>query len=521
MAGTASADSALRRYTRSVFDAFADMPHRGSGTHYEARAARILSRLAGESTGARVDSQPFAVDLSSGAWNVALHGAILCSVLGLAWLGGLGLSAVWGPGSTPASLGPLGTVPFPVALTCLAASLVLLVSRWMAGSSGWGVFSFFLPNADSSNVIVSSFARGDDSASIRLPCEKQWEARFRASGRKRLVILSAHYDSARCLPPMSAPGPLQRALLAALKNSISALPTFFYFVLIACFGLSSALAFLDPAGGLMSGALGWVAAILTLAGFIVAAVEAIVAGLSVDKPFEQGFNDDLSGVVAALGAFSRLCPAPDNEGLAETAVMVLLAGSEENGLRGSTVFSRTVLRAAVECFGIEGVFLVNADSVSGGRLKAAPSEHNFTGGLRGGDPAFGRAATAFLRGRRLGQAEADEHFTRDEQALCLLPRDDGFGYAIDYDGSALAACTDMTAFCAPPGFNGKLRAFSVVSVAEGSGPIAQPRDYHQPSDTWATLFLASEPQNYATVLALSLALSDLAAEIDRGGFDGP
>ncbi|MBL8968420.1 MAG: hypothetical protein JNG85_15550, partial [Spirochaetaceae bacterium] len=73
--------SRLRRFSRAAFELFADMPHRGSGTHYEARAARMLGRLAGEALGGRVDLEPFAVDLSSGAWNVALHGSLLCVFL--------------------------------------------------------------------------------------------------------------------------------------------------------------------------------------------------------------------------------------------------------------------------------------------------------------------------------------------------------------------------------------------------------------------------------------------------------
>lgn len=579
MAGSGRADSRSRRYVKAVLDAFADMPHRGSGTHYEARAARLLTRIAEASLKGKVESQPFAVDLSSGAWNVALHGSILCSILGLGWLAGLGISSAYGSGRGPVPMGFLGTVPWPVAVLCTVTVAVLIVSRWMAGRCGWAIFSFLLPNADSSNVIISTFAPPDKEL-LRAPLEKQWADRFEKAGKRRLFIISAHYDSARCLPPTNNPTSKWKSLLAALKNGIGIIPTIAYFLLLACFAASTVIAFLGGLPGPVGGILGHVLAALAVLGFIVACAEAVIAGLSVNKPFEQGYNDDLSGVAAALGAYFRLCPksvpaaakAREEDGgsatkimsaigsaigtalggligsaegqapqaaiaggllpgdilpeaeeppLEKTGLIVLLTGSEENGLRGATEFRKVVLKAAKDHFDLADIHLVNVDSVSGGSIYAAATERNFMGARRGGDPGFAGRATGLWATPLLTKAEADSHFTEDEEKAILLPVQggdgivSGYGYAIQPQPDPVAACTDMTAFCSKWAWNHHLPAFTLVSVGKDSGPIPQPRDYHQPSDTYETMFRPDEPGNFGTVLGLSLALADLVREIDK------
>ncbi|MBL8965706.1 MAG: hypothetical protein JNG85_01785, partial [Spirochaetaceae bacterium] len=181
-------------------------------------------------------------------------------------------------------------------------------------------------------------------------------------------------------------------------------------------------------------------------------------------------------------------------------------------------------------------------SVSGGELVAAAGERNFTGAIRSGDPDFARKAVAFLRGPRLAQTAAAEHLGAVEIERCLVPAEGGpagagdgpgaaeaagsgggeasYGYRLALEEEPLPACTDMTGFCSLKGVNRRLRAFTVVSRAAGSGPLPQPRDYHQPSDTFETLFLESEPENFGGVVALSLALADLAVEAGAGSFDG-
>lgn len=561
--------SRLRRFSRAVFGLFADMPHRGSGTHYEARAARILGRLAGEALGGRVDLEPFAVDLSSGAWNVALHGGLLCVFLLLDWGLGLGMAAAYGPGGRSVRLGFLGAVPLAFVAAAFALCLLFLFSRRMAGRKGWGIFSFFVPNADSADIVVSTLPALRDGASLRLEPAERWRRRFAASGKKRLIVFAAHYDSARCLPPQKGKGAPPRFLLAALKNGIGTIPTAAYLALALTFAAAGVLAFVDPGGALMGGPFGQALAALVLVALVVAAVEAAVAGASVNLPFQQGYNDDLSGVVAALGAFFLLAPGAGTgegkglleEGIVEgagrrevedSALMVLLTGSEENGLRGSLEFAKRALAPALEVFGERGVLLVNLDSVSGGELVAAAGERNFTGAIRSGDPDFARKAVAFLRGPRLAPARAAEHLGAVEIERCLVPAEGGaraadggargaggaadgagaagesgaaggpaaYGYRIALEEEPLPACTDMTGFCSLKGVNRRLRAFTVVSRAAGSGPLPQPRDYHQPSDTFETLFLESEPENFGGVVALSLALADLAVEAGAGSFDG-
>ncbi len=154
----------------------------------------------------------------------------------------------------------------------------------MAGKGGWGIFSLFVPNADSASGIVSSLAGGEDGSVLRQGEVERWKRRLAASGGKRLLILPAHYDSARCLPPTSGKGAPPRFLLAAIKNGIGLIPTFSYSLMGLVFLASAILGLVDRQGGLMRGAIGWILAFVAAFSFIASAVEAIIAGQSVDRP---------------------------------------------------------------------------------------------------------------------------------------------------------------------------------------------------------------------------------------------
>ncbi len=153
----------------------------------------------------------------------------------------------------------------------------------------------------------------------------------------------------------------------------------------------------------------------------------------------------------------------------------------------------------MEVFGLGRVLFVNLDSVSGGELFASPGERNFMGALRCGDPGFARDAVGFLHGPRLTAGAAASGYRDGESEACLLPSaEGGYGYKLAFEPEPLPACTDMTGFCSVAGLNRLLRAFTIVSRDRASVPRQQPRDYRQPSDTIATLFLASDLGNFGT-----------------------
>ncbi len=506
----------------SFFRTFAEMPHRGSGTSFEPRAARQLSAMAGQGLHARTELQGFAVDFSSGAWNVAIHGVALIGLLLASWTGGLLAAAVWGLGGHSVDLGLLGRVPWPFTLAAFASCLVCLFSRIAAGVRGWNLVSFFVPNADSANVIISTLAPpGADQ--LRARQEDAWKSRFRESGKKRLLVLAAHYDSARCFPPMMGSAAPPRWLMEALKNGIGLLPTIAYLALAAVLGtaLVLGLADIDPFDASVAA---WVLRFLVLAAIVLgigtAGLEALISSRSADLPFNPGLNDNLSGVAVIFGALTRILPLDGTSGLdlRDTVLMAVFTGSEENGLRGSSEFSRSVLAPAVGVFGADRVMLVNLDSVSGPGLIAAPSERTFSAGTRGGKLRFAEQAVELLSSPFIPAVLARAEMSQAEIDACLTGPGP-YGCGIRLEKPPLAACTDLTGFCSGKGLNHVLKVFSLVSKVPGSGPPPQPRDYHQRSDGLETLFLASEPENFGSVVMLAMGIEELVAKAEAGLFD--
>ncbi len=115
----------------AFFRLFASMPHRGSGTYLEARSARLLAESVERESSATDETESFAVDLSSGAFSVALHGVVLTLSTLLLWVAGLASAATRGAGPLPMRLGILGSVPaaFAWAILALALGLAAWASR--------------------------------------------------------------------------------------------------------------------------------------------------------------------------------------------------------------------------------------------------------------------------------------------------------------------------------------------------------------------------------------------------------
>lgn len=499
------------RYLERFFRLFAEMPHRGSATPNESRAARLLTRRLEEDTAADVELQPFPVDTSSGAWGVAVHGLLLLFVTPGIWLAGLAAAWIAGLGPLPVQLGFLGRVPFPFAVTALTWCIALIASRFVEDKIGFHLGSFFVPNADSGNVIATSLPKLDPTGgNLRMPDRNRWKGRFeaaKADGQtKRIVVLMGHYDSARRLPPGETPG----ILVPAVKGGMGLLPTVMYVLLAAALATACVLGALGQDDIAHSGATGFIVALaLTLAAvgaLVVAAIEAGEAGHSAALPYVQGMNDNLSGAAAVYGALGSVLPLEGERTLSpDTHVIAAFTGSEENGLRGASRFSRDVLRPAIETFGVEQVQLINLDSVSGGRLLVRPKERTFTGRRIGGVPSFADTFHRWARQVHLSATDAGNVLTPQQIGSCLVAAPGGYGLELEYRPDPLPACTDLTGVWAglPSGKRRKLRGFSIVSrQTRVDDPLMRPRDYHLESDNADALFLDEEPENFGTVAAL-------------------
>jgi len=503
------------RYLEDFFRFFAEMPHRGSATPNEPRAARLLTRKLEADTSADVELQPFAVDVASGAWGIAVHGVLLFAVTVAVWCAGLAAAWTWGAGPLPVRLGFLGTVPFPCALVVLLWCLAMLVSRLWVDKFGFNIASFFVPNADSCNIIAASLPRLEPAGDTpRMSERDRWTKRFhdaKIAGTRRIVVLMGHYDSARRLPPGKTP----RFVLAALKNGMGRLITVMYLVLGLALAAACVLGFFGLNGAAYSGWVGiGVSLVLTLAAVMAltaAFVEGVMAAQSASLPFVQGMNDNLSGVAAIYGAIVKALPPVGARALRQgTQVITAFTGSEENGLRGASLFAKDVMAPAMQVFGEANVELINLDTVSGGILRAMPREVNFSGRDVGGLRPFAEGFHAWASGPRISAAEADASLTQAQRDSCLVPATGGaFGLRLEYAREKLPACTDLTGVCAglPRAFRRELRGFSIVSrQTGGDDPLSRPRDDHQESDKVDTLFLDQEPANFGTVAALAMIL---------------
>ncbi|MBN1243389.1 MAG: M28 family peptidase [Spirochaetales bacterium] len=518
----------------AVFGALERLPDRASGTYHERRAARLLSELAdarlngaapgGASPGDaspdgaarrfRLGHQGFAVDLSSGAMNVAAHGALLLALTVFPLLSGA-LRAAFGelgPESL-ARFGPLFALPASSLAFAAAGALLLFVARFLPGAFGWSIFSFLVPNLESGNVIV------DDLPVVpRVPVAetkggtfdvevRRWKDRFAAARagaeetapHGRLVVLAAHYDSARALP---GDGFLtkRRFFAAILKTGFAVVPALAYFACVLVLGFF-ALAALAPDSSLASWAVswpGWAAIGLLAFGLGFSGLEMAMAMKSSNLPYVQGYNDNLSGVAAALACLEDLASGPPLPG--NPAFMLALTGSEENGLHGSIAFARRTLRHAVAEFGAENVSVWNFESVSGARLRATCAERTFSGFVRSGDPEFAREYAASL-------PSAGAPAAGTAPLYAGAPTLDGtWAMPLEVCFEPMAACTDLTGFTAPRAFRKRLRILT-FSAPERTG-MEKPRDYHRLEDD------AENAEGYTDSIA---AAALLVADAVRSG----
>jgi hypothetical protein len=221
-------------------------------------------------------------------------------------------------------------------------------------------------------------------------------------------------------------------------------------------------------------------------------------------------NDNLSGAAAIYGAIAKALPRVGTRTLRPgTQVIAAFTGSEENGLRGASLFAKNVLAPAMKRFTEANVELVNLDSVSGGTLLVRPREVNFSGRRVGRALQFAQEFQVWASGPRVSASDASFMLTPEQVGSCLVPASGGaFGLRVQYVARPLPACTDLTGVWAGlrRASRRKLRGFSIVSRQSGDDPLWRPRDYHQESDNVDTLLLDEEPDNFGTVAALALIL---------------
>ncbi len=486
---------------REIFARLRPLPDRASGTYHERRAARLLLEQA-EARFAprfRVSHQGFAVDLSSGAANIAAHGVIFVALalvpplvgLGRIWLGEYGPPAALAAHPALARFGSFMIPKASLAVSALGA-LALFVARFLPGATGWSVFSFLTPNLESGNVLVDELPEsprpgrdevGDGPYDVEAAW---WKERFRlASGAaptdppganprgRKLAVLAAHYDSARALP--EAPALMGSGTLTSiLKAGFAIVPAASYLACALALGgvlALSARAAPDAAGTMIgAAALG----VLWLVGLFFAATEMAKALESANLPYVQGYNDNLSGVAAAFACLDDLAGA-GNRSPDAPLLMMALTGSEENGLHGSIAFAKRVLVHAVERFGAANVEVWNFESVSGERLRVCDAERTFSGLTR-------RGAAGMLEAYARRLDPSAEPYPKDPLIYSGEPElEPGWRFPLEVSREPMAACTDLTGFTAPRALRKRLRILT-FSSPWAKDSLGRPRDYHRLED---------------------------------------
>lgn len=502
----------LRELIKEFISAFKEMPNRASGNYLEQKSSGIISHFTEALFSCKTVFQPFAIDYSSGSWNVALHSIFfLVFSAGGVFIGKLfyrftAVGFVW----QTVNFGFFGQVPVFFLLLSFIFCLLILLSRISASFSGWSLFSFFIPNAESGNIICAS--------------RKEKEG-----PKKKLIIFSAHYDTARCLPPSGKNKFLYTVVSRLAKNGLSVAPTLAAIVICLLF-------FLHVFFSLSEGLSFWLI-ILGLIALIIVIIEGAVSSQSSDLPFNPGFNDNLSGVSVLIGLMGLLFPkvpgrsryvsdelqkalgdiADKGPKQADTDYLFVFTGSEENGLRGVVHFRQNYLDKYIKDYLKNNIYTINLDSVSGKYIKMFNKEKDFAGLTRGGNEKFIDLCDrtfkekTFEKNYLLGfftEEEIAAYFEKDKNGrdkyTCILPK----------CNEAIQACTDMSGLCSV--FDKKQNIITIVSrETDKEEAMSMPRDYHSLEDSYEKMALYNNGQYLGPVYFLVFALYNLAGELEN------
>jgi hypothetical protein len=507
----------VKQFIDSFLGMFKEMPNRASGNYLEQKSAVIIKNFLGPIFDIDSEYQPFAIDISSGSWNVALHSIFfIISSVGLMLLGYISFMFSASSGAQTVRLGFFGPLPTIYPLLSAVFCLLIIISRFFATYKGWSLFSFFIPNAESGNVECRS--------KLTVPGTQQ---------TRKLIIFSAHYDTARCLPVtgLGFLGDLARRLA---KNGLSVFPTIASIVIFLVFLIH--LIFALPA---------WLSIVLVILGLlalVLIVVEAIISEKSANLPYNPGFNDNLSGVGVLTGimaenipnaspppsvsrfvpqdAVDAIQPAPNKKpfnNTNNTDFIFVFTGSEENGLRGSTEFRANYLKALETQYGKNNIYIINIDNVSGKVLKIFNAEKDFAGLKRGGNQAFLHTFEDFIRNRAqfdksyletfFTDVEIGRHFSEKivGSSLKYLPN-------LNIDPTFIPSCTDMSGMCSCCD-----RTRNIITIVGREGLADSdymPRDYHQLTDTYEKMCGVKDGEYISPIYFLAFALSEFARYID-------
>ena len=495
----------VKQVIDSFLGMFKEMPNRASGSYLEQKSAVIIKNFSRSIFNVETRHQPFAIDISSGSWNIALHSIFfLISSVGLTLLGYLSFMFSASTEARTVCLGFFGRLPAIYPLLSAIFCLLIIISRFSVSYTGWSLFSFFIPNAESGNVICRPKSGGPGPKS-------------------KLMIFSAHYDTARCLPATGL-GILGDLAKRIAKNGLSVFPTIASIIIFFVFLIH--LIFALPA---------WLSIVLVILGIlalVLIVVEAVLSGQSANLPFNPGFNDNLSGVGVLTGIMaqnfpnanpldSRFVPpeaaaairtAPGEITFDKTDLIFVFTGSEENGLRGIAEYRANTMKMLEAQYGKDNIFIINLDNVSGKALKIFNAEKDFAGLKRGGNKEFLDFVAEFINVKRFDEPYLKTFFTDAEIARHFSKTNAEYSLKLDIDRTFIPSCTDMSGMCSCCD-----RTRNIITIVGHESPAADdymPRDYHQLTDTYEKM-VGGDGEYISPIYFLVFALSEFAKHIDK------
>ena len=503
-------NKSVRNIIREFVDLFKDMPNRASGNYLEQKSAMCIKNFTESMFECRTVSNPFAVDLSSGSWNTALH-SIVYFVLSAAIIL-VGLLSRWLAGSTDTrqmvELGFFGDIPIISLIACLTVCALITISRFTATFRGWSFFSFIVPNAESENIICLS--RKDKKK------------------RKNLIVFVAHYDSARSLPPFAKRKSGYKILTKLTKNGLALYPTIamIAFCLILIYFLIQVPIPVVP----------WVSIVLAIFALIIILVEGFIGNHSANLPYNPGFNDNMSGTSVLIGLMSSIllkekplqpwyisdklfkqmpkAKGKDSGEFKNSDFAFVFTGSEENGLRGAVEFRKHEFTTMLKEYKEQNVYVINLDSVSGKKNKLYDREIDFAGRKRGGNKDFFNCCIKLIGKQEYIKADLMKFFS-DKEIDVYFKKSPPNRYIPKLYGSddPIPACTDMSALCRSG--DKTLNIVTIVSrkINEVTG-ILMPRDYHSLSDTYEKMVVRDNGKYMSPIYFLTFVLHYLAQQLD-------
>ncbi|OGF44925.1 MAG: hypothetical protein A2231_05880 [Candidatus Firestonebacteria bacterium RIFOXYA2_FULL_40_8] len=499
----------VKTVVREFFGVFRELPDRASGTYPEQKTASMLRGFCPALFDVDVKFMPFAVDLSSGSWNVCLHSYMFfLSSAGIFVLGKIMLAYTSFPSPwQTVTFSFLGEAPAFFTIISIFFCGGIVASRILSTYTGWSFFSFFIPNAESGNVICSTRKEKEPAA-------------------RKLVILTAHYDSGRCLPSVGGKNVGSSLLAKIVKNGLSLGP-----MLAAC--LITFTLFVHLVFGLR-GAFSVILVILSLLSVIFILVETVISNISANMPFNPGYNDNLSGAAVLAGCMETICPSPvkahwtvtdalkDNlsgverksTAFSNTDFEFVFTGSEENGLMGAVEYRKKVLKQHLDAYGKDNVYIVNLDSISGKYIKFFNREKDFAGMNRGGNDKFIEKAETFINGKNFSEVELLKYFSPEEIERYFTKDNSSYKMNLIRSVTPIQACTDMSSLVYL--FDKTLNIITLVSrETNDKDDIGMPRDYHSLTDTYEKMVEEDNGYNLTPVIFTVFAINNLLKYLDE------